>query len=59
MSSRVEYRVVYKRDGREQYREGFPSKNINWGGYWHDIRQWEVVRWEERTIETSSWRTSA
>jgi hypothetical protein len=55
--SSIEYRVVYLRDGRRQYREGFPKKDVNWGGYFHNIREGEVVGWEERTI--SDWRKSA
>lgn len=44
-----EYRVVYMRDGRRQYRDGFPEKNIQWEGYFHNIKAFEVIGWQERT----------
>jgi hypothetical protein len=50
-----EYRVVYRRDGREQFRDGFPKKDINWGGYFHNIKQHEIIRWEERTTSPTPW----
>lgn len=55
MSTEVEYRVVYQRGGREETRDGFPKMDINWGGYFHSIRAHEIVRWERRTVTTSSW----
>ena len=54
--STIEYRVIYLRDGRETYRDGFRKKDINLGSYFHDIHNYEVVRWEERTI--GDWRPS-
>lgn len=52
----TEYRVVYVRDGRTQYRDGFRHKDIEWGSYFHDIREHEVIGWEERII--GDWKKS-
>ena len=58
MTTVTEYRVVYLRDGHLLYKDGFPKKDIQWGGYFHNINGYEVVGWEERTITTSAWRKS-
>lgn len=55
MSEQVEYRVIYRRNRREDWRGGFPTPDIEWESYFHNIRAHEVVRWERRTISTSAW----
>lgn len=50
-----EYRVVYLRNGREQTLRGFPTCNIRWGDYFHDIRAHEVVRWEKLVPVRERW----
>lgn len=52
---RTEYRVVYKRNGREEWRGGFPKPDIDWASWIHNILPYEVVRWEKRDIVTSDW----
>lgn len=53
--STIEYRCVYRRHGdtHNQYRDGFPKMDVNWGGYFHGIWEADVIRWEQRTI--SDW----
>jgi len=58
VTTETEYRVIYTRNGHIRYRDGFPAKDIWWASYLHDIKGYEVVGWEERTITTSAWRKS-
>jgi hypothetical protein len=43
------------RNGRKDYVDGFPFKDLNWNSYFHDVKAYEIIGWQVRTISKSEW----
>ncbi len=57
-----EYRAIVRANNGAEvpFHYSFNKPDVNWGGYFHDLRAHQVIRWDKRTHHldgsTTAWK---